>query len=79
MPVGAALSTYLDALDIDARFLPLFLVYHRVELVLRRLDQRRVQGQSALAPGEDNPEVPVVHLLTRHAERLFDDVVPAAR
>jgi hypothetical protein len=66
-----ALRRYLRRLGLDERLVPIFALHHRLELAVRRADQRADQGLRGQHPRDDNPWVSAVTLLGLHAERLF--------
>jgi aminoglycoside phosphotransferase (APT) family kinase protein len=65
-----ALAGYVRRIRIDPRFVPLLLVLHRIELVARRIEQSRLQGEET-RDSQQIPEYPVVSLLAAHAHALF--------
>jgi hypothetical protein len=65
-----ALVSYLKALQLEPRAIPLFVGLHRVELALRRLTQLRLQRE----PADDAPllqEARIVRSLAADVDRLF--------
>lgn len=67
----AALADYARAMDLDARLEPILLVCHRIELAVRRHEQRRLQQEPADDARTVTAEVRVVRALARSARTLF--------
>jgi glycosyltransferase involved in cell wall biosynthesis/aminoglycoside phosphotransferase (APT) family kinase protein len=68
----AAVRRYLERLALDERLVPMLTLHHRLELVVRRADQRAAQGMRDRQPRSDNPWIGAVTLLAAHTARLFD-------
>ncbi|HEU4721978.1 MAG TPA: aminoglycoside phosphotransferase family protein [Gemmatimonadaceae bacterium] len=66
-----AVDDYLTELGIDRVLLPQLVVHHRVELALRRLDQRRLQNEAGPDAARTTVEVDTVRMLAAAVERLF--------
>lgn len=66
------LGAYLRALEIDSRLVSLMVVSHRVELALRRSEQRRLQVEEAPSDTDTLPETQIVRMLGHEARRLFE-------
>ncbi len=69
--VAGALNHYLDRLDLDARLVPLLLVYLWVELALRRSRQQVDMGERQLDPRQGNRNFRYIELLADHVSELF--------
>jgi aminoglycoside phosphotransferase (APT) family kinase protein len=67
----AAVRRYLERLALDERLVPMLALHHRLELAVRRADQRAAQGMRDRQPRSDNPWIGAVTLLAAHAPRLF--------
>jgi hypothetical protein len=65
-----ALTDYARKLRVDPRLQPLLMVYHRVELCLRRQDQRRLQNEMH-GGSEPFDEVTILRALAADADGLF--------
>ena len=65
------LDQYLRELGIDRRLVPLMVVSHRLELALRRSEQRRLLMEDAPSDTDTLPEIAVVRMLGRDAALLF--------
>ena len=66
-----AVRRYLERLALDERLVPMLTLHHRLELVVRRADQRAAQGMRDRQTRADNPWIGAVTLLAAHAPRLF--------
>jgi aminoglycoside phosphotransferase (APT) family kinase protein len=79
--VNDVIDVYSRALGIDDRVFPVLLLYTCVELVLRRAEQQRLQGQATEDRRAANRNFELVDVLARHADELFTNarVRPCAR
>jgi hypothetical protein len=69
--VHQAIGQYMAALQIDARFYPLLLVYTWVEMALRRAEQQRLQSSLTENARSGNHNVDLIGILAGCTERIF--------
>jgi aminoglycoside phosphotransferase (APT) family kinase protein len=65
-----AVKDYMQAVGLDARFLPVLLVYTCVELVVRRAVQQRLQGETHDTLRTDS-NLQLMTVLSRNVDELF--------
>jgi hypothetical protein len=65
------IAEYMAALDLDARFLPLILVYMWIEQALYRFSRRQSLGEAQPEARAGNRYVRYLGVLARHADQLF--------
>ena len=66
-----AVRRYVRRLALDDRLVPILALHHRLELVVRRADQRAAQGAPERHSRADNPWTGAITVLGAHADRLF--------